>query len=343
MVKQLSIVSVLFLLSNFLTAQKISEFRLEQKGQSVVIYYFLDSEKPCEVQLKTSADNGLTWSTPIYSAKGDVGLKVMPGRKIITWDVVKSGEKLVGDNIQFKVVAIPKLDFEPDMILVEGSTFDMGSNTGKPNEQPVHKVELNSFYIGTYEVTQAEWRAVMGENPKEEIVRFSARPFSTCDKCPVETVSWIEAQEFVALLNKKTGRNYRLPTEAEWEYAARGGKLRKGFFYSGSDNFNEVGWFGENSDKQTHEVGLKKANELGIFDMSGNVAEWCLDWQGPYSNDLCKNPVGPLTGEGRVHRGSFWLVNSEHCHVTKRDKSQVDFRMDFIGIRLVLPLDQKKE
>ncbi len=166
--------------------------------------------------------------------------------------------------------------FSPQMVLVEGGTFTMGctdEQVGDCNddEKPAHQVTVSNFQIGKYEVTQAEWKAVMGNNPSE---------FKNCDHCPVHLVSWNDVQEFIKKLNQKTGKNYRLPTEAEWEYAARGGQKSNKTEFAGSQNLDAVGWYDHNSDSKPHPVGGKAPNELGIYDMSGNVWEWCADWYG---------------------------------------------------------------
>ena len=176
----------------------------------------------------------------------------------------------------------------PQMVLVKGGTFQMGSNE-RDDEKPIHAVTVGDFYIGKYEVTQKEWEAVMGSNPS----RFKGA------NRPVELVSWNSIQEFLQKLNSKAGKHYRLPTEAEWEYAAKGGNQGQNYECSGSNSIDEVAWYNGNSSRQTHEVGQKQPNELGIYDMSGNVWEWCSDWYDAnyYSSSPSKNPQGPSSGE----------------------------------------------
>lgn len=202
-------------------------------------------------------------------------------------------------------------DTEIEMVYVEGGTFIMGSENGEDDEKPIHSVSLSSFYIGKYEVTQQQWRDIMGNNPSH---------FSGCDNCPVEYVSWDNIQIFLKKLNQKMGKNYRLPTEAEWEYAAKGGNKSNDYDYSGSNNLDIVAWHNGNSGNKTHPVGLKKANELGIFDMTGNIYEWCDDWFGKdyYKNSPNKNPKGASSGEFRILRGGSWDYYPIWCHVYKR-------------------------
>ncbi|MCB0839227.1 MAG: SUMF1/EgtB/PvdO family nonheme iron enzyme, partial [Bacteroidetes bacterium] len=177
------------------------------------------------------------------------------------------------------------------MIYVEGGSFIMGGTDeeAEDREKPIHKVSLGSFYLGQYPVTQALWEIVMKTNPSE----FEG------ETNPVETVSWEDSQIFLQKLNQLTGKSYRLPTEAEWEFAARGGIQSEGYLYSGSDKLKEAGWYGGNSNGQTQPVGQKLSNELGLFDMSGNVYEWCQDWYGENyyqhcaDQELVKNPQGP--------------------------------------------------
>lgn len=216
----------------------------------------------------------------------------------------------------------------PDMVFVKGGTFKMGSNNGDSDEKPVHTVTVSDFYIGKYEVTQKQWRDVMGTNPSY---------FSGCDDCPVEQVSWNDVQKFIKKLNKKNWKKYRLPTEAEWEYAARGGKKSKGYKYAGSDNIGNVAWYSENSYDKTHTVGTKRANELGIYDMTGNVWEWCNDWyDGDYYGKSPKsNPKGPKSGSGRVNRGGGRGTNAGCCRVADRIYNSPGYSTS-MGFRLVV-------
>ncbi|MEA5138974.1 SUMF1/EgtB/PvdO family nonheme iron enzyme [Arcicella rigui] len=215
------------------------------------------------------------------------------------------------------------------MVQVEGGTFQMGSSSGEADEKPTHPVTLSSFSIGKYEITQAQWRAVMGTNPSG---------FPNCDNCPVEQVLWDEIQVFISKLNRLTGKKYRLPTEAEWEFAAIGGLLSKGYTYSGSNLIDEVAWHGANSGKKTHEVGQKnKTNELGIYDMTGNVWEWCSDWYSPYPKDPSTNPTGPSSGTVHVLRGGGWDSGLPNSRVLNREGSvQTVLRDSDYGFRLVM-------
>lgn len=186
------------------------------------------------------------------------------------------------------------------MVYVPGGTFTMGATSEQESdawilEKPTHQVTLSSFCIGQTEVTQELWQAVMGTNPS----KFKG------SKLPVECVSWDDCQDFIRKLNNQTGQNFRLPTEAEWEYAARGGKSG-GTKYAGSYNLDDVAWYAGNSGSQTHDVATKRANSLGIYDMSGNVWEWCQDWYSAYSSSSQTNPQGPSTGSDRVLRGGGW-------------------------------------
>ncbi|MCF0186987.1 MAG: SUMF1/EgtB/PvdO family nonheme iron enzyme, partial [Bacteroidaceae bacterium] len=215
-----------------------------------------------------------------------------------------------------------------EMINIQGGTFLMGSHdsdSGK-EEKPVHSVTLSTYSIGKTEVTQALWQVVMGNNPSN----FKG------DNLPVDCVSFNDCQEFIRKLNSLTGKKFRLPTEAEWEFAARGGVKSKGYKYSGSNNIVDVAWYSGNSGSTTHPVSTKKSNELGIYDMSGNVWEWCSDWYGYYSNTKQINPVGRTSGFRRVLRGGSWFHNAENCRSTHRNYCEQNIKYDIIGLRLVL-------
>ncbi len=214
------------------------------------------------------------------------------------------------------------------MVAVDGGTFQMGSETGDSDEKPVHEVKLNSFSIGQTEVSQELWEAVMNTNPSNWKGLM----------LPVERVSWNDCQTFITKLNSLTGQQFRLPTEAEWEYAARGGNQSKGYTYSGSNNIGDVAWYDSNSGSKTHEVATKAPNELGIYDMTGNVWEWCQDWYASsyYSSSLIINPKGPSSGSHRVRRGGSWLNTAENCHCANRDGSTPDYTSDGLGFRLAL-------
>lgn len=217
------------------------------------------------------------------------------------------------------------------MIYVQGGTFTMGCTSEQGgdcdgDEKPIHSVMLSDFLIGETEVTQALWKAVMGSNPS----------YFKGDNLPVERVSWNDCQEFIRKLNQLTGRMLRLPTEAEWEYAARGGKHSCGYKYAGSNSVGEVGLYDSNSDNKTHPVKTKKANELGLYDMSGNVWEWCSDWYGNYSSSAQSDPKGPFSGSSRVLRGGGWGSGAGYCRVSNRYGIDPDYRGSDFGFRLTL-------
>ena len=218
-----------------------------------------------------------------------------------------------------------------EMVYVEGGTFDMGATTeqgsdAESDEKPVHSVTLDGYYIGKCEVTQELWEAVMGSNPSH---------FKGAQN-PVENVSWNDCQEFVSRLNSLTGMTFRLPTEAEWEYAARGGNKSLHYKYSGSVNIGNVAWYSDNSGKKTHAVGSKYPNELGIYDMSGNVYEWCSDWYGEYSAGAQINPQGPSSGSYRVLRGGVWSDFARCCRVSFRISHDPYYGNSSNDLRLVL-------
>ena len=210
-----------------------------------------------------------------------------------------------------------------DMVFVQGGTFQMGSNYTQDFDSPIHTVTLSDFYMGKCEVTQAQWAAIMDEN-------YS---YFRGDNQPVESISWNEIQEFLILLNSRTGKKYRLPTDAEWEYAARGGIKSKGFIFSGSNTLTDVAWYETNSGI-THAVGTKLSNELGLYDMTGNVYEWCNDWYDRFSTNAQTNPTGPSTGVVRINRGGGWSSDPSNSRILRRNFNYPGDRNLGLGFRL---------
>jgi formylglycine-generating enzyme required for sulfatase activity len=220
-----------------------------------------------------------------------------------------------------------------EFVFVKGGCYRMGDTFGDgyQDERPVHRVCVDDFYIGKYEVTQDQWQAVMGDNPSQ---------FKRCGgNCPVESVSWNDVQGFIEHLNNQSGGNYRLPTEAEWEYAARSGGRREK--YSGGNDIDGAAWYGKNSSGRTHTVGWKQPNGLGIYDMTGNVWEWCSDWYGDssYSKSPEDNPKGPSGGAYRVLRGGSWSSDASLARSTLRNRDNPAFRNYYDGFRLVRTAD----
>jgi formylglycine-generating enzyme required for sulfatase activity len=226
-----------------------------------------------------------------------------------------------------------------DMVLVEGGTFMMGSDDPEDSwfgaeARPAHRVQVSDFHIGKYPVTQALWSLVMkGENPS----------YFRGKRKPVDQVSWEDiVEQFLPRFRELTGQPYRLPTEAEWEYAARGGRHQEGFAYSGSHELATVGWFGENSHRGTMPVGVKAPNALGLYDMSGNVWEWCQDWfdegyyQACYEQGLVIDPAGAAEGSNRMDCGGSWDLRAQDCRVALRGLSSPGYRYRNLGFRLSL-------
>jgi formylglycine-generating enzyme required for sulfatase activity len=307
----------LFIITGCLFAQTITNVQARQEGLEIIITYDMAGQllSGDEIKVGYSTDGGRDYKT-ISGAEGDVGKNVKPGTgRYISF---LANDALAGKNARFKVFVLP-----PGMVYVAGGTFQMGSSSGDSDEKPVHTVTVSSFYMDKTEVTQAEYRKVMGKNPSD---------FSGCDDCPVETVSWKNANAYA----KKVGK--RLPTEAEWEYAARGGNKSKGYEYSGSNDLDAVGWYYNNSRNMTHPVAQKQPNELGLYDMSGNVLEWCSDRYGDYSSSPQTDPQGSHLGRSRVLRGGSWYYN-DNCQVANRHRGSPAPRIGIDGFRLVFSQD----
>ena len=259
------------------------------------------------------------------SKRNQSGKKPNPPKKQYS-EEPRVSSSYTDDGIMF---SIGNVRFE--MVRVEGGTFTMGATAeqgsdASEDEKPTHQVTLPSYYIGKTEVTQALWQAVMGSNPSN----FKG------SNLPVEEVSWEDCQTFIRKLNALTGKNFRLPTEAEWEFAARGGNNSRGYKYSGSNTLSNVAWYDDNSSDKTHPVATKAPNELGIYDMSGNVWEWCSDWYGSYSTSSQYNPTGPNSGSDRVNRGGCWDSYAWSCRVSLRNYVNPAYRGYDLGLRLAL-------
>lgn len=223
------------------------------------------------------------------------------------------------------------------MIWVEGGEFVMGRNDGQNDNSLEHKVILDGYYIGMLEVTQDQWTKIIGTTIEQQRDKYD-KSWGVLGKgydYPMYYVNWEEANEFCSKLSNCTNKKYDLPTEAQWEYAARGGKKGNNTNYSGSDEIDLVAWYKNNSNFSTHQCGIKRANELGIYDLSGNVWEWCKDWYGNYSSDKSKNPIGPITGSYRVRRGGGLNDISSSLVNTNRNYYTPDARSFMSGFRVV--------
>lgn len=225
----------------------------------------------------------------------------------------------------------------PEIVTVEGGTFTMGDEhgEGQADEQPTHQVTLKTFKIAKTETTVAQWRAFCTATGR---AMPEAPDWGWQDKHPMVKVTYNDAVSYCNWLGEKFGGDWRLPTEAEWEYAARGGNKSNRYTYAGGDELEKVAWFEDNAGGQTQAVGRKKANELGIYDMSGNVWEWCKDWYGKdyYKTSPATNPKGPTNGEYRVLRGGSWFYEATDCRVANRDNLTPSSRNLNCGFRVVL-------
>ena len=240
---------------------------------------------------------------------------------------VEDAKRIAAEETPEKLLLKATLnEISANMVSISGGSFNMGSSSGNNDEIPVHSVSVGSFYAGKFEVRQSQWKTIMGSNSSY---------FSNCNDCPVENVSWNEAMDFIQKLNSLANTKYRLLTEAEWEYIARGGSADNNYAYSGSNTIKNVGWSFENAGGKSHPVGGLAKNNFGIADLTGNVAEWCSDWyNSSYNKNLNYNPTGPASGKSKVLRGGSWDDNDGGCRNTCRDNLDPNKRKRTIGFRL---------
>lgn len=351
---------LILLCTSFLSvsAQKVTDVKFLRRNHEVTLFYSLD--KAADIRIAVSVDHGKTYGDYIENFSGDCGKNVQPGKnkQVLFYDLPElrsvpyvldtfAGVSWGDTNICFLVevddgsVDIKLNDLRIRMMRVPGGTFTMGCS--RPSslkhsyeaDKPTHRVTVDSFYMGKYEVTQRLWVEVMGNNPSR---------WTHNDSLPVEQVSYADCQIFIARLSQMTGYRFRLPTEAEWEFAARGGNRSKGYVYPGCDgDLGAVAWYGMNSGNVTHPVGRLKPNELGLYDMAGNVWEWCSDWYSDYTSAPQTNPRGPKHGENRILRGGSLNSPSWGCAVSDRSWYQPDRGYGFHGLRLVLDSVEEPE
>ena len=314
---------------------------VENITPNVMIY--IENER--EIKITSNKDGDVIFIDGVYAGESPLTIMLTVGSHDIearrgdknrekTILVEKTGGVTsVSFNIaDDKIYTVNGVSFK--MIVVQSGTFKMGvsykeDKDAKPHEDPPHEVTISEFYIGQTEVTQELWKAVMG----------SRRGSFRGKNMPVEKVSWDDCQKFIEQLNALTGGKFRLPTEAEWEFAARGGRKSRGYRYSGSNNVDEVAWYTSTTeDKGTRPVATKKPNELGLYDMSGNVHEWCSDYYGTYSSIRLKDPQGPSSGDRRVVRGGSWFIDAKFSRVTSREIRKQKDKDKYVGFRLAADL-----
>lgn len=340
--------TLLFLLPLAVSAQTVTNVIAEQVGKNIVISYQLD--KQADISIQYSTDGGNTYRSMSHTT-GDIGRGIQAGERTIIWDVLSDFDKLVCNNLVFKVAPSNGDDLtftingvQFTMIRVEGGTFTMGATAEQGDdvfywENPAHSVTLSTYYMGETEVTQALWFAVTGKLFRT----YNERNTIIDDECPVYSINWDDCNKFIKKLNDMLssqlgGMRFAIPTEAQWEYAARGGNKSQGYKYSGSNNLSEVACYDGNASRTTplSLVKTKLPNELGLYDMSGNVCEWCQDCFGLYSSGAQTNPRGNASGSSRITRGGSCYSNRADCRVSSRDYAKSSSRYVSLGLRICL-------
>lgn len=312
-------------------SQSVTNIKAEQTGNDIIITYDLNYHNQSRyftIELFVSVDGGRTYTGPLSKVEGAIGEKIQPGiHRQIKWSVLEELSNLNSDEIIFEIRGVQKFSFDVEFVTVGEGTFRMGSKSGKNDEGPLHKLNISEFYLSKYEITQDQWFQVMGNNPSEN---------KSCPSCPVENVSYNEVIEF---LNKISDNDnlFRLPTEAEWEYAASNNLVTSVTSYSGSNNINAVAWYIRNSEGHTHPVGEKFPNSFGCYDMSGNVQEWVFDFYYPsyYKTSPIENPRGPSSGSARVIRGGGFNMSVNHSKIYSRNYDMPEYKSSNLGFRIV--------
>lgn len=325
-------------------AQSAEVVQVQASGDTFEIRFDVLTDRVSRIELFYSVSQGESWQGPLQGVVIASGHRVQSGKgQLLQWPVGRDTFLRERVDVQFYIKLIPVDGFEPDMVFVQGGTFMMGCTrmlnvSCDTNELPLQRVSLGSFYMGKYEVTRSQWFALMASEAEDT---------GGCADCPIETVSFSEIQTYLERLQARTGKGYRLPTEAEWEYAARGGNYAEGFVYSGGDSLEELGWYVGNAlqrhtgneNNRVQPVGLKKPNALGLYDMSGNVWEWCSDIYGKYRKGLHINPKGATRGSFLVNRGGGWADVSDNCRVSYRGGNNEMYKDDDVGFRVVLGVE----
>ena len=311
---------------------KVTE-SLPEKGKDVLCMMRTDEGKIMPVIRWRSEYNDTVVDSNGFTIYKPTEVEVVAWMEIPKYKHSNSSKKVNRSSKSIETFTVNGISF--NMIYVKGGTFTMGAtleqiDDASFHEKPAHQVTLSDYRIGETQVTQKLWQAVMGNNPSCFIGNLQR---------PVENVSWNECQEFIKKLNQLTHKKFRLPTEAEWEYAARGGNKSRGYKYAGSNTLDDVAWYDGNSGGTTHPVKQKQANELGLYDMSGNVLEWCQDWYGDYLSSPQTNPAGPSDGDFRVLHGGSWHSLTWYCRVSSRLNFTPTNRCSNLGFRLVLTID----
>ena len=305
--------------------QQITNLHQKIENGRIVISYDLQGKIGFTYKINVTAKNGDEIISPNIIA-GDMNEVSLGDNKVIWWEPTLEGRVLEGWQV---ILTGERNIFH--MIKIGGGTFEMGCGSWisdcSEDEKPVHTVIVSSFYMSATEVTQAQWISLMGTNPS----------YFKGNNLPVENVSWNEVEQFIKKLNQQTGGGYRLPTEAEWEYAARSGGVNEK--YAGtSSNLGDYAWYRDNSNSNTHPVAQKMPNGFGLYDMSGNVQEWCSDIydKSYYKNSPAKDPRGAKSGASSILRGGSWFMNVAFCRLSNRNFNFPQSRYNDIGFRLAM-------